>query len=83
MKKEIVKILGKERLHISGKQHTDMNTILGNLVKRNIYNDDDKIDFKKLTDVLQQAGLTFLLNSDVYGIQVVAFAIRRHRQLTK
>jgi len=82
VKKEIVKILGKERLYIVGK-HTDMNTILGNLVKRNIYSDDDsnKIDFGKLTEVLVQANLNFLLDANVYGVQVVAFAIRRHQQL--
>jgi hypothetical protein len=84
VKKEIVKILGKDRLpNLGQRHHTDMNTILGNLVKWNIYNDDDsnKIDFTKLTAVLEQAKLAFLLDSDVYGIQVVAFAIRRHRQL--
>jgi len=82
VKKEIVNILGKDRLALASAGN-NMDTILGNLAKRKIYNDDDsnKIDFTKLSAILQELRLDFLLNPDVYGIHVVAFAIRRHRQL--
>jgi hypothetical protein len=61
----------------------NMNKALQYLHKQNIYSDNEKgkIDLDKLTNVLRKTvGLGFLLDTEKFGAQVVAFLIRRYQQ---
>ena len=65
-------------------KHTDMNSILKELVTSDIYDsDDDDVDCKKLESYIHTQGtrLGFLLDHKVYGIGAVAFLIRCYRHL--
>jgi hypothetical protein len=58
----------------------DMNKALKHLHTQKIY-EQGKIDLKKLEGVLQKTvGLGFLLDTENFGVQVVAFILRRYQQ---
>jgi len=59
----------------------NMNKALEYLHNRSIYNEKGKIDLEKLEGVLRQTmGLQVLLDTEKFGVQVVAFLIRRYQQ---
>jgi hypothetical protein len=61
----------------------DMNKVLKHLHTQKIYSDtsEGKIDLLKLETVLKTTlGLGFLLDPEKFGVQVVAFFIRRYQQ---
>ena len=59
----------------------DMNKALKHLHTQNIYSVKGKIDLQKLENVIRKTlGLGFLLDTENFGVQVVAFLIRRYQQ---
>jgi hypothetical protein len=58
-----------------------MFSILSRLVKSDIYDRENDIDYAKLETVIRQYDFTFLLDPAVQGIQVVARDIRRYGQV--